>query len=239
MLECRKLTVSFRGLKALQDLDLSVPGSSITSVVGSNGAGKTTLLRAISALERPTSGDVMFDGVSFVGRRADEVVKLGISHAPAGFQLFRNLTVFENLRLGAYVHGRSAAARRITDEQLGFVYRLFPVLQERALQAAGTLSGGQQQMVSIGRALMARPKLLLLDEPSLGLAPMVVEDILEALSALHREHGLAILLVEQNAHLALDFAEHVHLLENGRLIASGTAAAMKQSKLVAQAYLGV
>jgi branched-chain amino acid transport system ATP-binding protein len=237
MLECRSVTVEFGRLKAVDDVSITVPLDRITSIIGANGAGKTTLLRTISGLEKAKSGRIIFNGVDIANRDPSDIVRCGVSHVPAGFQLFKNLTVRENLRLGAYVYGSDH--QQSMREQLEFVRELFPILQERESQAAGTLSGGQQQMVAIARALMARPKLLLLDEPSLGLAPLIVEDILRALGKLNREHGLGILLVEQNATLALDFATHAYLLEGGVLVESGPTGLLRSSPLVMQAYLGL
>jgi branched-chain amino acid transport system ATP-binding protein len=237
MLECHGLTVAFGHLKAVNNVDIAIPSNQITSIIGANGAGKTTLLRAISGLERAVAGRIVYNNQDITNQDPSNIVRRGISHVPAGFQLFRNLTVLQNLRLGAYIHGKEDASVQ-TEEQLAFVYTLFPILECRKAQISGTLSGGQQQMVAIGRALMARPKLLLLDEPSLGLAPIIVADILKALSLLNSERGLGILLVEQNASLALEFATHAYLLEGGSVVEEGTTSVLKSSALVARAYLG-
>lgn len=237
MLECRGLTVAFGRLNAVQNVDLDVRLDQITSIIGANGAGKTTLLRTISGLERVKSGRIRYNDEDITNFDPSEVVRCGISHVPAGFQLFRNLTVLENLRLGAFIHGHKRPKDK-TEQQLDFVYELFPILRGRSSQLAGTLSGGQQQMVAIARALMARPKLLLLDEPSLGLAPLIVEDILRALNKLNQERGLGILLVEQNASLALEFAAYAYLFEGGSVVEKGTTAELKSSSVVARVYLG-
>ena len=239
MLECRGLTVSFGRLDAVACVDLTVSTNDITSIIGANGAGKTTFLRAISGLERVRSGRITFEGADLTNRDASEIVRLGVSHVPAGFQLFRNMTVSENLRLGAYIHSGSNAERARIEDQLGFVYDLFPVLADRRRQKAGTLSGGEQQMVAIGRALMARPKLLLLDEPSLGLAPIVIDNILTALGKLNREHGLGILLVEQNAALALEFASYAYLFQGGSIAKCGPTEILNGDELVTRIYLGM
>ncbi len=238
MLECRGLTVSFGRLNAVDDVSIALPLRQITSIIGANGAGKTTLLRAVSGLKAASSGRIIFDDVDIANRDPSEIVRLGVCHVPAGFQLFRNMTVQENLWLGAYVHTGKAAGQEAAKSKLRDVYGLFPILEERRLQQAGTLSGGQQQMVAIGRALMARPKLLLLDEPSLGLAPLIVKDILVALGRLKDEQELGIVLVEQNATLALEFASVAYLLENGRVVESGPTDVLRKSGAVAQAYLG-
>jgi branched-chain amino acid transport system ATP-binding protein len=233
LLEARALEAQYGWTKVLHGLDFAVAEGGITTILGANGAGKTTTLRAVSGTVR-TAGEIYFDGRRIDGRATEDVVRLGIAHAPEGRGTFVQLTVEENLRLGAYAR-RSGAATR---EDFERVYRYFPVLGERRTQVAGTLSGGEQQMLSVARALMLRPRLLLLDEPSLGLAPLVVREIFRIVRLINREERVSVLLVEQNAALALDLADHVYLLETGRVVLSGPSETMKRDDAVRRAYLG-
>ncbi len=233
MLEITGLSVFYDSIQALRNVSLRVPKGSIVCMIGANGAGKSTVLRAISGLKRLKSGEIRFNGKSINGLEPHQLVQMGIVQCPEGRGVFPNLTVDENLGLGAYA--RNDATR--IQKDLEHVYSLFPRLQERHKQMAGTLSGGEQQMLTIGRALMARPQLLLLDEPSLGLAPQVTELIFETIEKINRE-GTTILLVEQNAQLALEAASYAYVLETGTLILEGDALKVLENPIVKQAYLG-
>ena len=217
---------------ALHSVSLEVAEGSVVALLGANGAGKTTTLRVISGLLRPTRGTVEFDGRRIDGMSPDRLVRLGIVQVPEGRQIFADLTVHENLMLGGYARRDLGAAR-----QKPRVFDYFPRLRERLEQRGGTLSGGEQQMLAIGRALMARPRLLLLDEPSLGLAPMLVKEIFRVISEI-RAAGTTVLLVEQNAHMALAVADRAYVLETGRVILGDRSAALRQREEVRRAYLG-
>jgi branched-chain amino acid transport system ATP-binding protein len=234
LLEIDDLSVRYGALVALRDVGLRVEAGEIVTVIGANGAGKSSLLGAVAGLVPPARGRIAFDGREVTGLPAERIVRLGIALSPEGRRVFPRLTVADNLRLGA-------ASRRDRDgiaADRERVLELFPLLRERLWQSAGTLSGGQQQMLAIARALMSRPRLLLLDEPSLGLAPLIVEQIFELISLL-REQGTTILLVEQNVHRALDLADRAYVLSTGRVEISGTAAEVRASSDVERAYLGV
>lgn len=218
----------------LQDVSLTVEEGEVVAIIGVNGAGKSTLLRTISGLVPVRAGHIRFAGAEMTRLHPSEVVRHGIIHVPEGRQIFAPLTVRENLLMGAYGHYRR---QRDLEEQMAFVFGLFPVLRERLQQLAGTLSGGEQQMLALGRALMARPRLLMLDEPSLGLAPRVTHRIFSVLSDLNR-NGLSILLVEQNAVMALSFARRAYVLDMGQVVLAGPAAALQQDPKVKQVYLG-
>lgn len=233
MLEIAGLSVFYDSIQALRNVSLKVPKGSIVCMIGANGAGKSTVLRAISGLKRPASGEILFNGQVLTGLEPHQLVRMGIVQCPEGRGVFPNLTVGENLDLGAYVRDDDTQIRK----DLAHVYSLFPRLQERHKQMAGTLSGGEQQMLAIGRALMARPQLLLLDEPSLGLAPQVTELIFETIEKINGE-GTTILLVEQNAQLALEAASYAYVLETGNLILEGEAGKVLENPKVKQAYLG-
>jgi len=233
MLSVESLNVYYGRIHALQNLSLSVSQGELVAVIGSNGAGKTTLLRSISGLLRPRSGDVLYQGRSIAGLPPHRVVELGISHCPEGRHLFAPLTVLENLMMGAFSRGTGEAYTR----NLELVFTLFPVLKERKKQRAGTLSGGEQQMLAIGRALMADPALLMLDEPSLGLAPLVVARIFESLVTLRRA-GKTILLVEQNARMALSVADRGYVIERGQVVLSGSGRELGTNPEITKAYLG-
>ena len=232
-LEIRQLAVHYGAICALQDVNLSVDAGEIVTLLGANGAGKTTTLRAISGLLRPSAGDILFEGESITAMAPHDIVKLGIAHVPEGRGIFPAFTVAENLKLGAYMRRDPSGVRRDRDHALD----LFPILRERLSQSAGTLSGGEQQMLAIARALLARPRVLLLDEPSLGLAPQIVKVIFQIIRKINAE-GATILLVEQNARMALDVASHGYVLEVGRIAASNTAAELAKSDEIRKAYLG-
>jgi branched-chain amino acid transport system ATP-binding protein len=234
MLEIKNLQVGYGAISALHGISLSVATGSIVTLIGSNGAGKTTTLKTISGLLKPKSGEIIYDGKNIAGLPPHEIVACGLSHVPEGRMIFANLTVLENLQLGAYLQKDKQIVRR----ELEHVFNLFPRLQERAQQTAGTLSGGEQQMLAIGRALMSKPKLLLLDEPSLGLAPLLVKTIFEKIEEINRQQGLTILLVEQNANLALEISHFGYVLETGKVVLSGNSADLRQNPQVKTAYLG-
>ncbi len=232
MLAVSDVHAAYGRVPVLKGVTLQVPEGSVVALLGANGAGKTTTLRVISGLLRPTAGQVTFRGEPIAGLRTDRIVRRGLAMVPEARELFLEMTVDENLEMGGF-------SRRDRDLQADVeaVFRLFPRLRERRQQRAGTLSGGEQQMLAIGRALVARPRLLLLDEPSLGLAPAVVDEIFERIEAIKRE-GTTILLVEQNARMALDVADHGYVMETGRVVLSGTAGELVDSALVQETYLG-
>jgi len=234
VLEVRDLTVNYGAITALHDVSLRVEAGSIVTLIGGNGAGKTTTLRAISGMVKPKSGRILFEGRDITGVPAHKLVGQGLAHSPEGRMVFANLTVLENLQMGAYLQRDKAVVAR----ELEFVFATFPRLQERAAQLAGTLSGGEQQMLAIGRALMSRPKCLLLDEPSLGIAPLLVKSIFAQIVELNRVRGLTILLVEQNANLALEISRRGYVLETGRVILADDAAKLRADPQVRDAYLG-
>jgi branched-chain amino acid transport system ATP-binding protein len=234
MLEIKNLLVSYGAINALHGISLSVKPGSIVTLIGANGAGKTTTLKTISGLLKPKSGEIFYDGKNIAGLPPHQIVARGLSHVPEGRMIFANLTVLENLQLGAYLQKDKKIIRR----ELEHVCSLFPRLKEREKQIAGTLSGGEQQMLAIGRALMSKPKLLLLDEPSLGLAPLLVKTIFEKIVEINREQGLTILLVEQNANLALGISHFSYVLETGKIILQDNSAALRQNPQVRSAYLG-
>jgi branched-chain amino acid transport system ATP-binding protein len=236
MLELLDIHVRYGNIRALQGVSLRVETGELVALIGSNGAGKSTTLRTISGLLRPTEGAITFDGADITTAGTDRIVALGISHCPEGRRIFGSLTVLDNLRLGAVSRARSEARAVSTD--LDMVFELFPILKERLGQAGGTLSGGEQQMLAIGRALMSRPRLLLLDEPSLGLAPLMVERIFGTIAELKRQ-GRTILLVEQNVHQALDVADRAYVMETGRITLDGAAEVLRRDPKVEQSYLGV
>ncbi|HVU28547.1 MAG TPA: ABC transporter ATP-binding protein [Verrucomicrobiae bacterium] len=234
MLEIKNLVASYGAISVLHGISLFVQAGSIVTLIGSNGAGKTTTLKTISGLLKPKSGEIIYDGKSIAGLPPHEIVKRGISHVPEGRMIFANLTVHENLQMGAYLVRDKNAIRR----ELEFVFAMFPRLKERESQIAGTLSGGEQQMLAIGRALMSQPKCLMLDEPSLGLAPLLVKTIFEKVVEINRERGLTILLVEQNANRALEISHSGYVLETGKITLQGDSASLRQNPEVKRAYLG-
>jgi branched-chain amino acid transport system ATP-binding protein len=233
LLEVEGLEAFYGRTRILHGVSFALDEGGITTVLGANGAGKTTTLRAISAMVR-TAGVIRFAGQRIDGRATEDIVELRIAHVPEGRGTFVDLTVEENLRVGMYARRDRGEAVRDLDRVLGY----FPILRERRRQVAGTLSGGEQQMLAISRALMLRPRLLLLDEPSLGLAPLVVREIFRILRAINREAGVTLLLVEQNAALALDLADHVFLLETGRVVVSGPSEVLKRDEAIRRSYLG-
>jgi len=235
MLILRNISAFYGNIEALRAVDLHVQEGCITTVLGSNGAGKTTMLRAISGLIPTRYGEILYYGRNIAGEPPHRIVRMGISHVPEGRQVFYQLSVRENLELGAYV--RSWRKKAEIEKDLDFVYRLFPVLEERERQLAGTLSGGEQQMLAIGRALMSRPRLLLLDEPSMGLAPMVIRDIFACLKRLHQE-GLTILLVEQDVQIALSISDYAYVLRTGKVVLEGPAEELLKGEKVKKIYLG-
>lgn len=233
MLEINNLEVYFGMIQALKGVSLKVNDGEIVTLIGANGAGKTTTLRTVSGLKKPTSGTIVLDGKDITNTTARERVKMGISHSPEGRRVFPTMTVLENLELGAYL-------RRDKDgiaKDLKMVYDRFPILSDRKKQAAGTLSGGEQQMLAIGRALMSRPKILFLDEPSMGLAPLLVQEIFNIIKDINKA-GTTILLVEQNASMALQIANHAYVMETGSIVLSGTGTDLMQSEDIKKAYLG-
>jgi len=233
LLKVEGLEAQYGGTKVLHGIRFAVEEGGITTILGANGAGKTTTLRAVCGMVK-TSGEIRFDGRRIRGRPTEDIVRLGIAHVPEGRGTFMQLTVEENLRLGAY--GRTAKGPLGRDFQR--VYEHFPVLGERRRQIAGSLSGGEQQMLAVARALMLRPRLLLLDEPSLGLGPLVVREIFRIVRAINREERVGVLLVEQNATMALDLADHAYLLETGRVVMSGPSAELRQDDAIRRSYLG-
>lgn len=234
MLEIKNLVVNYGVITALQGISLRVEAGEIVTLIGANGAGKTTTLRAVSGLLKARSGEVLFEGRAITNMPAHELVKRGIAHVPEGRMVFANLTVLENLRMGAYLLHDKAAIRR----ELEYVFEVFPRMKEREKQLAGTLSGGEQQMLAIGRALMSKPRFLMLDEPSLGIAPLLVQKIFEKIVEINRDHKITVLLVEQNANLALEVSSRGYVLETGRIILDGSSAGLRQNPQVKSAYLG-
>ena len=236
MLEIKDLVTSFGSVIALNGVSFTAHESKITTVIGANGAGKSTLLRTISGLEHPSSGSITWQGKSLVGMRAEDIVRAGIAHVPEGHAVISELSVEENISMGSLFRRRKfkADVAAAQDE----MYELFPRLKERRKQLAGTLSGGERQMLDISRALVSRPQLLLLDEPSLGLAPLVVEQIIDSINILCRSTGLTVLLVEQNANTALGVADHGVLLSLGKVVADRPAAELKADANLRAAYLG-
>jgi len=236
MLTIENLTTSFGSVIALDGVSMSAQESKITTVIGANGAGKSTLLRTISGLESPSTGSISWEGQSIVGRKPEDIVRAGIAHVPEGHAVISELSVEENINMGSLFRRKSHKSD--VAASLDEMYQLFPRLQERRKQLAGTLSGGERQMLAISRALVSRPKLLLLDEPSLGLAPLVVEQIIDCVNTLCRSTGLTVLLVEQNANTALGVADHGVLLALGKVVADRPAAELKADSSLRAAYLG-
>lgn len=236
MLKVENLVTRFGHVVALDSVSISVAESKITTVIGANGAGKSTLLRTISGLEKPASGSITWEGESIIGIRAEEIVRRGIAHVPEGHAVISELSVEENIEMGSLFRRRKHKSD--VSAAIDEAYQLFPRLLERRTQLAGTLSGGERQMLAISRALVSRPKLLLLDEPSLGLAPLVVEQIIDTINTLCRSTGLTVLLVEQNANTALGVADHGVLLALGKVVADRPAAELKADAALRAAYLG-
>ena len=238
MLKIKNINTYYGQVHALKNVSLHLNTGEIVTLIGANGAGKTTVLNTLSALTPAKSGEIYFEGAHIHNLSPDKVVELGISQVPEGRQVFKPLSVEDNLELGAYLRYRKREGRGAIKKDIDSIYNLFPRLQERRKQMAGTLSGGEQQMLAIGRALMAKPKLLLLDEPSMGLAPLVVKEIFKVIEQLRNEKGTAILLVEQNAKAALSIADRGYVLETGKVILEENAAELLENKEVQRAYLG-
>ena len=232
-LEIRDLHVSYGGIRALKGIDLTVEEGQIVTLIGANGAGKSTTLRAISGLQKPQSGSILYGGEELVGLPAKEIVRRGIIHVPEGRRVFPDMTVAENLKIGAFLRNDKDGIAR----DLDYVYTLFPRLKERSWQPAGTLSGGEQQMLAVGRALMSRPKVLMMDEPSLGLAPLIVKDIFSIIRRVNAD-GITVLLIEQNANAALRIADYGYVLETGTIALTGTGEELLRNDSVREAYLG-
>lgn len=235
MLELRNLRSFYGNIMALKDVSIEVQAGEIITMIGANGAGKTTTLMTISGIVPPRSGEVLFLGKPVQHMRPEEIVALGICHVPEGRRIFPQMTVTENLAMGAFLRNDKKGIAR----DLEYAFALFPILAERRHQSGGTLSGGEQQMLAISRALMARPRLLLLDEPSLGLAPLLVKTIFQMISRINREEGTTILLVEQNANMALKIAHRGYVMENGSIVLYGSAESLLHNEAVQSAYLGV
>jgi branched-chain amino acid transport system ATP-binding protein len=234
MLELKDVVVNYGSIAALHGISMSIEQGTIVTLVGANGAGKTTTLRTISGVVRPKSGTITFAGEDITELPPHKIVSRGVAQSPEGRMIFANLTVMENLRMGSYLRKDKASIAK----DLEYVFGIFPRLKEREKQTAGTLSGGEQQMLAIGRALMSKPKCLMLDEPSLGIAPILVQTIFEKIVEINRELGLTILLVEQNANLALEVSHRGYVLETGRITLSDTAAALRTNPQVRECYLG-
>lgn len=232
-LEIRDLHVSYGGIRALKSIDLTVEEGQIVTLIGANGAGKSTTLRAISGLQKPQSGSILYGGEELVGLPAKEIVRRGIIHVPEGRRVFPDMTVAENLKIGAFLRKDKDGIASDMD----YVYSLFPRLKERSWQPAGTLSGGEQQMLAVGRALMSRPKVLMMDEPSLGLAPLIVKDIFSIIRRVNAD-GITVLLIEQNANAALRIADYGYVLETGVIALTGTGEELLRNESVREAYLG-
>jgi len=234
MLEIKDLQVNYGAICALHGVSLKVPTGGIVTLIGANGAGKTTTLRAISGITRVKSGSITFEGKNITNLPPHQIVALGLAHSPEGRMIFANLSVMENLQMGAYLRRDKAKFK----DDLEYIFAMFPRLKEREKQTAGTLSGGEQQMLAIGRALMSKPKCLMLDEPSLGIAPILVKTIFEKIADVNKVLGLTILLVEQNANLALEVSSHGYVLETGRIIIEDNSIALRQNPSVKESYLG-
>ena len=233
MLEIKDLHVSYGGIKALRGIDIHVPDGEIITLIGSNGAGKSTTLRTISGLVKAEKGSIIYNGTEILGKPISDILAMGIAMVPEGRRVFPNLTVLENLKIGAYLRKDKAEI----ESDIKWVYSLFPRLEERSWQLAGTLSGGEQQMLAVGRALMSRPKIMMMDEPSLGLAPIVVQGIFDIIKEINRQ-GVTVLLIEQNANMALKTADYAYVLETGTITLSGTGAELLANEDVKKAYLG-
>ncbi len=238
MLRIKNINTYYGQVHALKNVSLHLAEGEIVTLIGANGAGKTTMLNSLSGIVPPQRGEIIFDGIPVNNLAPSRIVKLGISQVPEGRQVFKPLSVEDNLRLGAYLQQKSPAGRAEAKKNMEMVYDLFPILQARKKQLAGTLSGGEQQMLAVGRALMAKPRLLLLDEPSMGLAPMIVQEIFKVIKNLAQEKKTTILLVEQNARAALKMAHRGYVLETGKMILEGTAGELLENKDVQRAYLG-
>jgi len=233
MLKVNNIDVFYGNIHALKDVSLEVNEGEIVTLIGANGAGKSTLLKTLSGLLKPKKGEVLYQTQEIAGKAAQTIVKGGISHVPEGRRVFSTMSVEENLELGAYLRKDREGIKK----DIANIYELFPILGERRKQPSGTLSGGEQQMLAMGRALMAKPKLLLLDEPSMGLAPLIVKQIFEIIKMVNAQ-GTTVLLVEQNANMALSIASRAYVIETGKIVLSGTARELQESEQVKAAYLG-
>ena len=231
ILEIRDLTVSYGGIQAVRGISLDVPQGQIVTLIGANGAGKTTTLKSVAGVVRPKIASIRFEGEELCGKTPDAIVSRGVTLVPEGRKVFSNLTVMENLRIGAYLR------KDKLDDDLEYVFSLFPRLKEREWQLSGTLSGGEQQMLAVGRAIMSRPKLIMMDEPSLGLAPLVVRNIFEIIRQIN-ENGITVLLIEQNANMALKIADLAYVMETGRITMSGPGQELLANEQIREAYLG-
>ena len=233
LLKVTDLVVSYGGIEALKGISFDVEEGQIVTLIGANGAGKSTTLRTISGLVPPKSGRIYFEGRDITDFDTQKIVEIGIAMVPEGRRVFANLTVLENLRIGAYLR----KDKDVIEEDIRYVYKLFPRLEERSWQLAGTLSGGEQQMLAVGRAVMTRPKMIMMDEPSLGLAPLVVKDIFKIIKAL-KDTGMTVLLIEQNANAALHACDYAYVMETGRITTSGAGEELLASEAIQEAYLG-
>ncbi len=231
ILEIKNLSVSYGGIEAIKNISFDVEEGKIVTLIGSNGAGKSSTLRSIAGIVKAKHGEVLFEGKNILGMSPDQIVKAGITLVPEGRKVFPNLTVLENLKIGAYLRKGNV------NSDIEYVYSLFPRLKERSWQLAGTLSGGEQQMLAVGRALMAKPKLIMMDEPSLGLAPLVVKGIFDIIEQINKE-GITVLLIEQNANMALKAAHNAFVMQTGKITMSGTGAELLANDEVKEAYLG-
>ena len=231
MLKIENLSVNYGGIEAVRDISFEVPEGAIITLIGANGAGKSTTLRAIAGLLKPKSGSITYNGEELIGKPTDQIVSRGITLVPEGRRVFPDMTVLENLKIGAYLRKDNLT------EDIRWVYDLFPRLEERSWQAAGTLSGGEQQMLAVGRALMSKPKVIMMDEPSLGLAPIIVQGIFDITKETNRQ-GVTVLLIEQNANMALHIADIGYVLETGRITMTGPGKELLQDENVKKAYLG-
>ncbi len=231
LLEIKNLFVAYGGIEAVKNISFKVPQGEIVTLIGANGAGKSTTLKSIAGLVKPKNSSILFEGQEIVGKAPDEIVKSGVTLVPEGRKVFANLTVKENLRIGAYLRKDNL------DKDYEYVFSLFPRLKEREWQLAGTLSGGEQQMLAVARALMSRPKLIMMDEPSLGLAPLVVKSIFDIIKEINA-NGITVLLIEQNANMALQVADSAYVLETGKITITGTGRELLADERIKEAYLG-
>ena len=231
MLKVNDLKVNFGGIEAVKGISFEVKKGEIVTLIGSNGAGKSTTLRTISGIVKPAAGSIVFEGTNITKVNSSKIVKMGITLCPEGRRVFPDMTVFENIKIGAYLRNDNL------QDDIERCYKLFPILKERSSQLAGTLSGGEQQMLAVARSLMSRPKIMMLDEPSLGLAPLVVKDIFSILKEINQE-GVTILLIEQNANMALRIADKAYVLETGKIVMSGAGRELLENEKIKEAYLG-
>lgn len=234
MLEIKNLKVKYGGIVALNGINMKIPEGKIVTLVGANGAGKSTTLRSITKLVTPAEGSITYDGKELTGMSTQDIVKMGITLVPEGRHVFADMTVEENLKIGAYLR----KDKQNFAKEIEFIHEMFPILKKRSKQLSGTLSGGEQQMLAVGRALMSKPKVLMMDEPSLGLAPLVIKDIFEIIKKVNREQGMTILLIEQNANAALKIADYGYVMETGNIGLEGTGEELLANERVKELYLG-